>query len=110
MCLQDTTLKIYKEKFPNDKLREISEKTGIQITRVFRILNGSEMKLKEFEAFQNVLKENLNQSEIIQLSKSCLQRLSVKRKKQIVAYMKNALRINALSKSQYNKHFDKALA
>ena len=33
-------------------LREISNETGIQMTRVFRILNGQEMKLSEYLCFK----------------------------------------------------------
>lgn len=56
--LQEKILKDYRSVFPDDSLTKISDKTQIQITRVFRIFNGAEMKLKEFESFQNVLSAN----------------------------------------------------
>jgi hypothetical protein len=56
MSLQNKTIQRYRLIFPEETLREISLRTGIQITRVFRILNGKQMKLNEFEAFENVIK------------------------------------------------------
>jgi predicted transcriptional regulator len=53
MTLQRQILREYKEIFPHQTLKQISEETGIQITRVFRIFNGQEMKLKEYEAIYN---------------------------------------------------------
>lgn len=53
--LQKKTLDEYKRIFPKDSLKIISKKTNIQITRVFRIFNGSEMKVKELESFLEVL-------------------------------------------------------
>lgn len=38
-----------------DTYREISEDTGIQITRIFRILNGSKMKICELEIFEKII-------------------------------------------------------
>lgn len=55
MSLQIKTIQKYKLLFPQETLREVSARTGIQITRVFRILNGKQMKLKEFEAFENAI-------------------------------------------------------
>ena len=41
----------------NQTLKQISEHLGIQVTRVFRIFNGYEMKISEFEKFQLALKQ-----------------------------------------------------
>lgn len=77
MKLQDHILKRYRKNFPEHTLKEISETTGLQITRVFRIFNGSEMKVSEFEAFQNALEEkSYNSLHFITTAKKCLQLLS----------------------------------
>ena len=55
MQLQQTVIKKYIELFPDQTLRKISEQTGIQQTRVFRILNGQEMKLAEYEKFREAI-------------------------------------------------------
>ncbi|MAZ48328.1 MAG: hypothetical protein CME65_07175 [Halobacteriovoraceae bacterium] len=74
--LQRAIIDSYKKKFPKDKLRHISEKTSIQITRVFRILNGSEMKISEYEAFQNCLSYNESHLSLIEKLKLALSHLN----------------------------------
>lgn len=55
MTLQQKTLQRYRQLFPNETLREISARTGIQITRVFRLFNGKTMKVVELEAFERAI-------------------------------------------------------
>lgn len=55
MNLQKRTLSRYRQYFPNETLRETSARTGIQITRVFRLFNGKTMKVGELEAFENAV-------------------------------------------------------
>ena len=62
MSLQDKTIQRYRLFFPQETLRQISERTGIQITRVFRLLNGKPMKLGEFEAFEGAVQMKLNEN------------------------------------------------
>ncbi len=53
--LQLNLIKNYKENFPKDTYKMISLKTNIQQTRIFRIFNGAEMKLSEYEALEGAL-------------------------------------------------------
>ena len=62
MNLQKKTIQRYKQFFPNETLRETSARTGIQITRVFRLLNGKPMKVGELEAFENVIQLKLKEN------------------------------------------------
>lgn len=62
MNLEKKVLQRYRQFFPQDNLRETSERTGIQITRVFRLLNGKSMKVSEFEAFEKAIQSKLQQS------------------------------------------------
>lgn len=55
MCLQNRILKEYRSNFPRFTLRETSAQTGIQLTRIFRLFNGSAMKLDEYERFHKVV-------------------------------------------------------
>lgn len=55
MSLQKKTLSRYRQYFPNETLRETSTRTGIQITRVFRLFNGKTMKVGELEAFESAV-------------------------------------------------------
>jgi len=59
MKLQNKVLKKYRLYYPNDTLRDVSERTNIQLTRVFRLFNGKPMKVEELEAFETVLEERL---------------------------------------------------
>ncbi len=97
MSLQSSILHRYRLAFPDEPLRETSEKTGIQLTRVFRIINGSEMKLKEFEAFENALLNNSQAPTINQfmnLSKQSLECLSDKKIAYIMGQMAQAIQIH----------------
>jgi hypothetical protein len=57
MSLQSRVLKEYRQHYPLHTLREISALTGIQLTRVFRLMNGAAMKLEEFEQFSEAIGE-----------------------------------------------------
>ncbi len=60
MNLQKRTLERYRQLFPNDTLKETSSRTGIQITRVFRLFNGKVMKVKELEAMEKAISEKIS--------------------------------------------------
>ncbi len=62
MTLQQKTLQRYRLLFPNDTLREISARTGIQITRVFRLFNGKIMKVGELEVFEKVINVKISEN------------------------------------------------
>ncbi len=55
MSLQNRVLSEYRQLYPQHTLRETSLQTGIQLTRVFRLMNGAAMKLEEFESFSNAI-------------------------------------------------------
>jgi uncharacterized protein YbcI len=59
----------FKKNYPNKTLKQVSELTGINLTRVFRIFNGNEMKISEFTIFNELVEKktqkNFN-SQIIQ--------------------------------------------
>ncbi len=59
MSLQQVTIQRYRQIFPQDTLREVSARTGIQITRVFRLFSGKPMKVGELEAFQQVITDKI---------------------------------------------------
>ena len=46
-----------KNQFPKYSLKTWSEKTGIQMTRIFRLFRGNEMMLSEYLAFEKILSE-----------------------------------------------------
>ena len=80
-------------------LKEISKDTGIQLTRVFRILHGKEMKLKEFEIFQKKSFFNLDKSlKIVSLANECAFKLDEKNILEITNIMKRNIKVSELKK------------
>ncbi len=74
---QDNLLKRYLQLRENPTLREISQETGIQLSRVFRLLNGSSMKLSEYEIFTRIVEEKMGlENSLIQMARECFEKLS----------------------------------
>ncbi len=96
--LQENILRQYRSKFPNDTLKEISHKTGIQITRVHRIFSGAEMKISEFEAVEKALaeKDESITGDLISTTYRCLTKLKASKLHKILATMNYALKIEEL--------------
>jgi hypothetical protein len=62
MTLQNKIIQRYRLFYPQETLREASERTGIQITRVFRLFNGKTMKVSELEAFESAINKKVAES------------------------------------------------
>ena len=79
MSDQKTILKQYMELNCNPTLKVISEETGIQITRVFRLLNGSKMRLEEFKVFEDaVMKKMGMDNSLVTLAQESISKFSFK--------------------------------
>lgn len=99
MKLQNNVLNCYKAKFPNHTLKKISQRTGIQLTRVFRLFNGHEMKLSEYEAFQMACFRESNDSlfsKFFELSINSVQTLSEQEIRSITHIMEDLLEVNSI--------------
>lgn len=55
MNLQQQILAEFKQHFPRRTFREVEDLTGIQLTRVFRLMNGAPMRLDEYETLRHVI-------------------------------------------------------
>ena len=108
--LQTTLINRYQTTYPADTLKEVSNKTGIQITRVFRLFNGSEMKISEYESFEKALKESKNQNEFFQLSKECFSHLNKERLNYLSAFMKQSLKLIQLKNDSVSTCFETEFA
>lgn len=97
MSMQKIALKQFHECYPHAKLKEISEQTGIQITRVFRILNGAEMKVSELERFQEATNTNKANQSFIDISRRCALNLSEGRRKFIQGIMEQSLKLHSFT-------------
>lgn len=77
--MKDLQLQIinqYKSNFPKHTLKDISNATNIQNTRVFRIMNGSEMKISEYDSFQKCINKSKSLSKFETLIQDCKSTLS----------------------------------
>lgn len=99
--IQKNILNQYREIFPNDKLKDYSSKTGIQITRVHRIINGAEMKISELEAFERAIASNsFITDDFLKVAFECIKKLNSKKLKYYQSQMQHALKLDSLSQTQ----------
>ncbi len=89
--LQDKILTDYKRVYPNQTIREMSIVTQINPSRVFRLLNGYEMKLKEYECIEKAILERESEknsfSDYFSLSKVCFEKLSTRKIERLIEEM-----------------------
>jgi hypothetical protein len=95
MSLQNKTIQRYRLFFPEETLREISARTGIQITRVFRLFNGKPMKLGEFEAFEKAINNKMdyhpNYSRLTLLAEEAFSSLSAAELEKVIDYIERKI-------------------
>ena len=96
MELQEQIIKNYYETFGREKtLKEISNHLGIQITRVFRILNGYEMKLTEYEKFNSItqLENSKNSKNLVETAIRGEKVFSIKTRNQMKQILEMKIRL-----------------
>jgi hypothetical protein len=105
MTLQNKTIQRYRLFFPEETLREVSARTGIQITRVFRLFNGKAMKLGEFEAFEKAIHQkmslNPNYSRLGLLAEEASSLLSTTEITKIVDYIERKITNKKFASTYY---------
>lgn len=100
---QKRVLESYMKLRNEPTLRAIAEETGIQITRVHRILKGSEMKVSEFEIFSKLIRNSnfdnktFESNEFINLAKACFSKLSLESLQDIQFQMERKLMMQELA-------------
>lgn len=88
MELQKKILKQYMQLKSKPTLKEVANDTGIQLTRVFRLLNGAPMKLEEFQIFQKRVKELSGlTSTLEEVAYECALKLSVEAVKELELFL-----------------------
>ena len=107
MQLQEKILNAYQKAYEGPSLNAISIDTGIQVTRVFRIMKGSTMKLNEYEIFQHRIDKKLGQRpSATRLQKIVLEiqeKLSQKKVLEIEGLLARVLRIFSLVQKGGNR-------
>lgn len=88
MDLQAVVMKRYVELNGSPTLKQIAADTGIQLTRVFRLFNGSEMKLSEYEIFNQKVKEKMGlASSLEEIAFECSKVLSASAVSELEGYL-----------------------
>ncbi len=101
MELQKTILNQYMLLNNKPTLKKISADTGIQLTRVFRLFNGSTMKLSEFEIFNKKVKEKMGLTEGLEaLAFECSLKLSPVAIKDLEVFLKRKIEVWKLAQIQ----------
>lgn len=91
---QKRILEQFMKHFHHPTLRETSLMTGIQLTRVFRLFNGSEMKLEEYLIFINLIKEETGKhSPLSKLAYECSYLLSLSAVKELEILLEQKLKL-----------------
>ena len=94
MGLQDFCLKKFKQFYAKKTLVELEAITGIQKTRMFRLLNGAPMKLAEYEILNQLSQGSSHQmqGQFSQLIGQCLGLLPDKSLDELLINMNQKLR------------------
>lgn len=75
-------------------LKKISEDTGIQVTRIFRLFNGSVMDLVEYQIFQTKVKDKMGLTHTLEaIASDCSLKLSPEAIKEIESYLNRKMEI-----------------
>lgn len=94
MELQQKLLRTFRQQYGDLTFREMSALTGIQHTRVFRLFNGSEMKLKEYEIFNKLIEEKgMTHKRFIELARQMTAKLSDECLQELEAIFERKLRL-----------------
>ena len=92
MDLQMTILNQYMLLNNKPTLKQISQDTGIQLTRVFRLFNGSTMKLSEFQVFNCRVKEKMGLTDGLEaIAFECSMKLSPEAIKDLEVFLKRKI-------------------
>ncbi|MDO9183202.1 MAG: hypothetical protein Q7U04_12375 [Bacteriovorax sp.] len=105
MELQKTILKQYMLLNEEPTLKNIASDTGIQVTRVFRLFNGSTMKLCEYQVFQRKVKEKMGLTDTLEaMAFDCSLKLSTEAIRDIEAYLKRKMEIWKIKQTSSQKY------
>ena len=101
MDLQMTILNQYMLLNGKPTLKKISEDTGIQLTRIFRLFNGSKMKLAEYQIFNRKVKEKMGLTDGLEaIAFECSMRLSPEAIKDLEVFLKRKIETWKLAQIQ----------
>ncbi|TNF27758.1 MAG: hypothetical protein EP319_10620 [Deltaproteobacteria bacterium] len=89
---QKLVLEEYMRLLGNPTFREMAADSGIQLTRLFRIMNGMEMRLKEYLILKKRVEELESSNDLQTLAFKCKASLSGRARKELEELMKRFLK------------------
>ena len=98
MNLQQKIIQDYMEAFGCPTLRSIALDTGIHVTRVFRIIRGSRMKLDEYEIMKKKVDEKRGGHGLTKVVSEILDKLPARELSEIEAILRRRLKTFTLRK------------
>ncbi len=105
MQIQKSLLSTYMEVSNHPTFKKISQETGVQMTRVFRLFNGSSMKLSEYVTFQKLVDQKLGfNNGLSKLVKECSNQLSPEGLKEVAAILQRKISLSRLATEKDTLH------
>lgn len=102
MEIQNALLHKYMDLKDQPTLQVMADETGIQRTRIFRLFNGSEMKLSEYLSFQSAVVEKQGRDKSLEsLFHECEAELSSQSLREISSLMNSLLYKSKLYKTHF---------
>ncbi len=98
--MQTKIIKKFRELHVGMTLRTMSDITGIQVTRLFRIINGAEMKLVEYQKLQFAIHKkseselfnlDINRADILELTEIYLDMLATESIQDLNLFLKSRI-------------------
>jgi hypothetical protein len=89
---QKLVLDEYMQLMAKPTFREMAKDTGIQLTRLFRIMNGMEMRLNEYVILKRRVEELTDASQLSQLAFKCESTLPSRARKELEGMMMRLLK------------------
>lgn len=96
---QTKLLTRFKEIYKNPTYKEMSDISNINLTRIFRLNNGFEMKMSEYLKIKKCIDDKIAQSSNVQfVFNQCIENLSVNVLKEIEKFCSRKLEIKEMLK------------
>ncbi|MCY4643357.1 MAG: hypothetical protein OXB88_01955 [Bacteriovoracales bacterium] len=98
MNRQDQTISRFRKLYPHLSLRQTSELTGINISRIHRILKGASMKLNEWECFSRAINQKTAvDGKLKNVFDECLITLSPQGKNQLLSKLESLQKLSQIA-------------
>ncbi len=93
MAIRNNLIELYFSLAHYPTLRGAAQETGIQVSRIFRIMKQGNLKVEEWKTFSKLACQKLGlEEDLLSLAETCLVQLKKEDLEDILHYMQRALR------------------